>query len=57
MVQHSTNGLLVCGQKRKAIDLLSSPGFLATVEGEPPPWTKQTQEKEPWCRHTCTALR
>lgn len=46
IVRHSTNGLLVCGQKRKAIYLLSSPGFLATVEGEPPPWTEQTDPRE-----------
>lgn len=33
IVRHSTNGLLVCGQKRKAIYLLSSPVFWQQLKG------------------------
>lgn len=45
-VRHSTNGLLVCGQKGKAIYLLSSPVFWQQqLKGNLPPWTELTQEK------------
>lgn len=33
------------------------PGFLATAEGELPPWIEQTQEKELWCRNARTTHR
>ena len=33
IVRHSTNGLVVCGQKRKAIYLLSSPVFWQQLKG------------------------
>ena len=33
IVRHSTNGLLVCGQKRKVIYLLSSPVFWQQLKG------------------------
>ena len=44
-----------CGvwSEEKSHLLTFLPGFLATAEGELPPWTEQTQEREPSCeRHT-----
>lgn len=40
-----------CGvwSEEKSHLLTFLPGFLATAEGELPPWTEQTQEREPSC--------